>query len=225
MESDVGTLETKVDQHTQSISGLSTDVNGLKTSKQDKLIAGSGITIGSDGKTISSAGPSYRTITGTTEIFNEFLDYLNRADVGETFYVYTKRITDNKSYFGTVDSAFCRLEKTGSQYYIELYPSGPFEYITELTEGSYVRRFFRFFGGVKQTQSSSVNPTVNRSGWIEMTYSRPLSGGEVELKIQSHTPQTNSMNNWLFSAQSGNLVSKMDSIYAYYAQLNYGPKS
>ena len=54
LESDVGTLETKVDQHTQSISGLSTDVNGLKTSKQDKLIAGEGIVIADDGKTIST---------------------------------------------------------------------------------------------------------------------------------------------------------------------------
>ena len=56
LESDVGTLETKVDQHTQSISGLSTEVNGLKTSKQDKLIAGTGISIASDGKTISIEG-------------------------------------------------------------------------------------------------------------------------------------------------------------------------
>lgn len=56
LESDVGTLETKVDQHTQSISGLSTDVNGLRTSKQDKLIAGTGISIASDGKTISVEG-------------------------------------------------------------------------------------------------------------------------------------------------------------------------
>lgn len=56
LESDVGTLETKVDQQTQSISGLSTDVNGLKTSKQDKLIAGTGISIASDGKTISVEG-------------------------------------------------------------------------------------------------------------------------------------------------------------------------
>ena len=56
LESDVGTLNTKVDQHTQSISGLSTDVNGLKTSKQDKLIAGTGISIASDGKTISVEG-------------------------------------------------------------------------------------------------------------------------------------------------------------------------
>ena len=56
LESDVGTLGTKVDQHTQSISGLSTEVNGLKTSKQDKLIAGTGISIASDGKTISVEG-------------------------------------------------------------------------------------------------------------------------------------------------------------------------
>ena len=53
LESDVGTRETKGDQHTQSISGLSTDVNGLKTSKQDKLIAGAGIVIDDDGRTIS----------------------------------------------------------------------------------------------------------------------------------------------------------------------------
>ena len=56
LETDVGTLNTKVDQHTQSISGLSTEVNGLKTSKQDKLIAGTGISIASDGKTISVEG-------------------------------------------------------------------------------------------------------------------------------------------------------------------------
>ena len=56
LESDVGTLGTKVDQQTQSISGLSTEVNGLKTSKQDKLIAGTGIAIASDGKTISVEG-------------------------------------------------------------------------------------------------------------------------------------------------------------------------
>ena len=56
LESDVGGLETKVNQQTQSIGGLSKDINGLKTSKQDKLIAGTGISIASDGKTISIEG-------------------------------------------------------------------------------------------------------------------------------------------------------------------------
>ena len=93
LESDVGALETKVDQHTQSISGLSTEVNGLKTSKQDKLIAGSGITIASDGKTISSAGPSYRIIKGIDDagreaIFNEFKNFLANAKMGDEFAVY-----------------------------------------------------------------------------------------------------------------------------------------
>ena len=52
-EGQISTNETNINQHTQSINGLSTDVNGLKTSKQDKLIAGEGIAIASDGKTIS----------------------------------------------------------------------------------------------------------------------------------------------------------------------------
>ena len=64
LESDVGTLETKVDQHTQSISGLSTDVNGLKTSKQDKLIAGEGIVIADDGKTISTTAGGLKVYAG-----------------------------------------------------------------------------------------------------------------------------------------------------------------
>ena len=49
----ISTNETNINQHTQNINGLTTDVNGLKTSKQDKLIAGTGIEIASDGKTIS----------------------------------------------------------------------------------------------------------------------------------------------------------------------------
>ena len=56
-EGQISTNETNINQHTQSINGLSTDVNGLKTSKQDKLIAGTGISIASDGKTISIKGP------------------------------------------------------------------------------------------------------------------------------------------------------------------------
>ena len=55
-EGQIATHETEIDQHTQSINGLSTDVNNLKTNKQDKLIAGSGINIAGDGKTISASG-------------------------------------------------------------------------------------------------------------------------------------------------------------------------
>lgn len=73
LESDVSALQSKVDQHTQSISGLSTEVNGLKTSKQDKLIAGTGISIASDGKTISVEGavePQRIAINSFAELSN-----------------------------------------------------------------------------------------------------------------------------------------------------------
>ena len=50
----VNTLEENVNNNTASINNISTDVNAMKTGKQDKLVAGSGITIASDGKTISA---------------------------------------------------------------------------------------------------------------------------------------------------------------------------
>ena len=82
LESDVGTLETKVDQHTQSISGLSTEVNGLKTSKQDKLIAGTGISIASDGKTISVEGAvePQRIAINT---YDQLRNAINNMNVGD----------------------------------------------------------------------------------------------------------------------------------------------
>ena len=55
-EGQIATHETNINQHTQSINGLTTDVNAIKTNKQDKLIAGTNITIGTDGKTISASG-------------------------------------------------------------------------------------------------------------------------------------------------------------------------
>ena len=55
-EGQIATNETNINQHTQSINGLTTDVNAIKTNKQDKLIAGTNITIGTDGKTISASG-------------------------------------------------------------------------------------------------------------------------------------------------------------------------
>ena len=57
-ESQISTNETNINQHTQSINGLSTEVNGLKTSKQDKLTAGSGITIVDN--VISATAPSWK---------------------------------------------------------------------------------------------------------------------------------------------------------------------
>ena len=53
-EGQIATHETEIDQHTQSINGLTTDVNGLETTKQDKLTAGTNITI--ENNVISAKG-------------------------------------------------------------------------------------------------------------------------------------------------------------------------
>ena len=82
LESDVGGLETKVNQQTQSIGGLSTDVNGLKTSKQDKLIAGTGISIASDGKTISIEG-AVEPQKIAINTYDQLKDALNNMPVGD----------------------------------------------------------------------------------------------------------------------------------------------
>lgn len=85
LESDVGTLETKVNQHTQSINDIATDVNGLKTGKQDKLIAGAGIAIADDGKTISAKyTPVQRSLTVRSEIESEIQRFFQSSTAGES---------------------------------------------------------------------------------------------------------------------------------------------
>ena len=91
-EGQIATHETKIDQHTQSINGLSTDVNGLKTdvnglktNKQDKLIAGEGIVIADDGKTISARyAPVQRSLTVRSEIENEIKRFFQASGAGES---------------------------------------------------------------------------------------------------------------------------------------------
>ena len=81
-EGQISTNETNINQHTQSINGLSTDVNGLRTSKQDKLIAGTGISIASDGKTISIKGPvEPQKIAINT--YDQLKNALNNMTVGD----------------------------------------------------------------------------------------------------------------------------------------------
>ena len=63
LESDVGTLETKVDQHTQSINGLTADMDG----KQDKLTAGTNITISSNNVISATSGaPQWKVLQSAT---------------------------------------------------------------------------------------------------------------------------------------------------------------
>lgn len=77
-EGQIVTHETKIDQHTQSINGLTTDVNGLKTSKQDKLIAGPGITIENDGKTIRTNNGEWIKLNNSNDLAN----YVKMSNTG-----------------------------------------------------------------------------------------------------------------------------------------------
>ena len=72
-EGQIATHETKIDQQTQSIDNLLTDVNALESSKQDKLIAGPGITIENDGKTISSSVGQW--MNHTSENIDDIMEF------------------------------------------------------------------------------------------------------------------------------------------------------
>ena len=134
LESDVGTLETKVDQHTQSIGALSTDVNGLKTSKQDKLIAGQGISIADDGRTISV--PSLPNIVVTNiqtlgDLYDE-LALMRDGDLLEGDIIADDNSDGGLSYF--------KLERRGGDLFKDPYnpdnPAGFFRVIYGLSHTS-----------------------------------------------------------------------------------------
>lgn len=92
LSTDVNGLNTDVNELNTDVNGLKTDVNGLKsdintmkTSKQDKLIAGTGISIASDGKTISATQIIDYTITPITNM-TEFLNAIRNSKVGDEIY-------------------------------------------------------------------------------------------------------------------------------------------
>lgn len=175
LESDVGTLNTKVDQHTQSISGLSTEVNGLKTSKQDKLTAGTGITI--DQNVISSTSTPYRRIIeGYEAVSNEMENFLANARPGSTFEIYQRINRTGTNYddwitVPTINSVyrFGTLSVSG----VEWKPRTP---ITMLSEYSYtdqngnefLAKNFAFYGYVNWREGSGSS-NKSKVGWIYFT--------------------------------------------------------
>ena len=118
LESDVGALNTKIDQNTQSISGLATDIDNLRTSKQDKLTAGTGITI--DNNVISSQNvPIRRAVEGKNAMLEEFKKFLSKGEVGDTYEImcrFPNSATDWQNGYGPYagsDSFFIFGNKNG----------------------------------------------------------------------------------------------------------------
>lgn len=83
-EEQIATHETNINQQTQSISGLATDIDNLRASKQDKLTAGTGITI--DNNVISSQYvPIRRAVEGKNAMLEEFKKFMSQGEVGDTY--------------------------------------------------------------------------------------------------------------------------------------------
>lgn len=83
-EEQIATHETNINQQTQSISGLATDIDNLRASKQDKLTAGTGITI--DNNVISSQNvPIRRAVEGKNAMLEEFKKFMSQGEVGDTY--------------------------------------------------------------------------------------------------------------------------------------------
>ena len=176
LESDVGTLETKVDQHTQSISGLSTDVNGLKTAKQDKLIAGQGITIADDGKTIAAKyAPQRIEYVGKDDIFSAFQDFLINAAVGESFEIWYKSgsyTSETVYYMGT--SPFVRFGS--SNEYVKLALLSPLVLSSVRELGGTMFRTFYCQHALTQTKLSTSGSEQKSEGTLFLTFGVSSNG-------------------------------------------------
>ena len=117
-EGQIATHETKINQHTQSISGLSADIDNLRTSKQDKLTAGTGITI--DNNVISSQNvPIRRAVEGKNAMLEEFKKFMSQGEVGDTYEImcrFPNSATDWQNGYGPYagsDSFFIFGDKNG----------------------------------------------------------------------------------------------------------------
>ena len=155
LESDVGTLNTKVNQNTQSINDLAKDVVG----KQNKLIAGEGITIVND--VISSEAVSTtRKIVGSENILREFRDYLNTAKIGDSFKaLYAYNNSGSVSYVPptAVNSSY-GLFRFGESPGVVLFPFSELVMIDLSQTGNDIIRTFEFIGAFSTTASNgSVN--------------------------------------------------------------------
>ena len=159
LESDVSALQTKSSQNTQAINDITADVNGLKTSKQDKLIAGQGITIASDGKTISS-GSSYRHIEGNDAVYSAFISFLHTASDGDELYLYDSTQTYK---FRTYDAPIVRFVTNGGEY-VEIGFTGPIQCFGSSPDNLGIR----FVSNGHLTYYKSYNDYDKRNGVIDM---------------------------------------------------------
>ena len=220
LESDVGTLGTKIDQHTQSISGLSTEVNGLKTSKQDKLTAGTGITI--DNNVISSQNvPIRRAVEGKNAMLEEFRKFMSQGEVGDTYEIMC-RFPNTKNewqngygpYTGS-DPFFLFGSKTGD--YLGINSATRFELVNKSRWLSNDDITVSFYGDVKGKISGS---SKSDTGIIYIT----RHGDNYTMRVYRYGNASSNVQYYVSGPISLGLTSST-SLYDEKAYVNYAPKA
>lgn len=176
-EGQIATHETEIDQQTQSINGLSTDVNAMKTGKQDKLIAGQGITIADDGKTIAAKyAPQRIEYVGKDDIFSAFQDFLINAAVGESFEIWYKSgsyTNETVYYMGT--SPFVSFGNSSSEYMkLALLSPLVLSSVREL-DGTMFRTFYCQHA-LTQTKPSTSGSEQKSEGTLFLTFGVSSNG-------------------------------------------------
>ena len=199
-EGQIATHETKINQHTQSINelttnvnGLNTDVNGLKTNKQDKLIAGEGITIASDGKTISaeSSKPIVRIVSGKDAMLDELKKFLSQGEIGDTYdMIFEMGSVGNEVYRPPVEKSFFRFGVVDDYFFLEpatvlrivdRRESGNMTYVTASCIGNL--RYYPSEGSMQDKNGviylTTSNLTLFRYNVCEFTNLRSIATGSV----------------------------------------------
>lgn len=220
LESDVGTLGTKIDQNTQSISGLSTEVNGLKTSKQDKLTAGTGITI--DNNVISSQNvPIRRAVEGKNAMLEEFKKFMSQGEVGDTYEImcrFPNTKNDWQNGYGPYagnDSFFIFGNKSGD--YMRITAATPMTIVNRTTWLSYDDITMSFYGKVNGKISGS---SKDDSGMVYIT----SHGDNYTIKVYRYGNPSSSAQYYAPGPISLGLDST-STLHDEKAYVNYAPKA
>lgn len=220
LESDVGTLGTKIDQHTQSISGLATDIDNLRTSKQDKLTAGTGITI--DNNVISSQNvPIRRAVEGKNAMLEEFRKFVSQGEVGDTYEImcrYPNKNNDWQNGYGPYagsDSFFIFGDKNGD--YIRITAATAMTIVNRTTWLSNNDITMSFYGKVNGKISGA---SKDDSGMVYIT----SHGDNYAIKVYRYSNPSSTAQYYV----PGPISLGMDSsttLHDEKAYVNYAPKA
>lgn len=248
LTTDVSGLKTDVNGLKTDVNGLSTDVNGLKSrmataegqiatheteinnlkaSKQDKLTAGTNITIANNVISAESWVPKQRVIHGIDNVVTEFSTFLSKAEVGDTFLAMQTFDGYSHEYSMQVIPAAGYLLRIGNKdllnRYFDFSPITPITLVTDSTILGKRTRVFSFFGnayikdnaGTDREKRVGFFTITKRDGdsFYEMSWSF-LGGGYQELAQEFyHSIPT--------EVQQGSGASIAD----VWAIVNYDPKS